>query len=130
MSRHIQVPHACAEVAPWAAVLETDPNAKPEKISFSRFSTFIWLDDARGYSDDKGMSVVKLRRWQKLIDKFEAAKPGDWISLDDEDYDALRRIVENPQRGFQAGNTQIMLACMPYVDAVLDAVTELPVSAP
>lgn len=126
--KHFQVPASAAELVPPKAVLEKDPAAKVATFSFREFSTFIWLEDPRAYTSehDGKQSVVKLRRWQKVIDAFEAAEPGDWISLEDEDYATLKTIVEAPQRQFQVGHTRIALACMPFVDAVLGAKNEKP----
>lgn len=122
MAKHFQVPFNLIEIKPRSV----DPvNMASEKISFLRFATLCWLDDARAYSNERGEgSIMKMRRWQKVIDKFEAAKQGDWISLEDEDYAVLKKIVESPVRQF---STPAMLACMPYADAVLDAKNELPV---
>ena len=47
----------------------------------------------------------------------------DWISLDDEDYEALKTVVETPSRSLTAA---LMIACMPFSEAVLSAVDELP----
>jgi hypothetical protein len=124
--KHFQVPQEVVLVKPWAAILAQDPSAKPEPIPFLRWATFMWLDDTRAYMDGQTQSVMRLRRWQKVIDKFEIAAPGEWVSLDDQDYATLRMIVEAPARVFQQNNTMIALACLPYTDAVLDAKDTLP----
>lgn len=125
--RHFQVPFEAVEVKPWAAILAANPDAKPGKVSFREWASLIWLDDPRAYTNERGeQSIVKLRRWQKVIDLFELAKPGDWISLEDDDYEALKKIVESPTRAFAQNATLIALACMPYTDAVLDAKKEKP----
>lgn len=128
--KHIQVPFEVVTVKPWATILEQLPDAKPEAITFLRWATFMWLDDPRGFTSDTGaQSIIKMRRWQKVIDKFEVAKPGQYISLDDDDYETLKKIVESPARVFQQNTTQVTLSCLLYVDAVLNAVSELPVVA-
>jgi hypothetical protein len=124
---YFQVPFEPVVVKPWAALLAADPNIKPESLSFQKFSSFIWLDDSRAFTEGDKQSIEKLRRWQKVIDKFEAAQPGDWIELEDQDYNTLKRIVESPARAFQMNNTQLMLATLPYVDLVLNAKREKPV---
>lgn len=124
--RHIQIPYD-VEIKPWKIVLDANPDAKPEKMSFLRYATFMWIDDPRSWIDEAGkQSVVKLRRWQKVIDKFEAAKPGEYVALDDEDYAVLVKIVESPAKVFQGAPTQVALACLPFIDAVVNAVEELP----
>jgi hypothetical protein len=127
MSKSFQVPFEPIVVKPWAALLEENPEAKPEPLSFRKFSTFIWLDDARAITDDAGkQSVVKLRRWLAVVAKFERAKPGDWITLEDEDYATLKKIVEAPIRSFQG--TSAAMACLPYTDLVLSAVDKIPLT--
>jgi hypothetical protein len=123
--KHFQVPSEIT-IKPWIAQVIEQPNVKPEKMSFLKFATFIWLEDSRPYASDdgRGFSVVKQRRWIKVIDKFEAAKPGDWISLDDQDYVALKAVVEAPNRLFPS--TATMMSCLPFSEVVLTAVDELP----
>jgi hypothetical protein len=125
--KHFQVPQDVT-VRPLKAMLQDQPAAKGERWSFLKFATFIWLEDARPYTTSmadgtKSFSIVKQRRWIKVIAKFEDAKPGDWMSLDDEDYVALRAVVETPGRSFPAA---VMIACMPFSEVVLEAVSELP----
>ena len=125
--KHFQVPQD-APVKPLKAILQDQPSARGELWSFLKFATLIWLEDTRGYTvvgpdGAKAFSIVKQRRWIKVIDKFEAARAGDWISLDDEDYAVLKPIVESPGRAFPAA---VMIACMPFSEAVLSAVDELP----
>ena len=123
--KHFQVPQD-VQVRPLKVMAQD--GAKGEQWSFLKFATFVWLEDTRGYTvigpdGAKGFSIVKQRRWIKVIDKFEAARAGDWISLDDEDYAALKPIVESPGRACPAAT---MIACMPFSEAVLSAVDELP----
>jgi hypothetical protein len=114
------------EVKPWAEILRANPQAAPEKVSFMRWLTFIVLDDPRGLLNEKGeQSILQMRRWQKLIEKFEASKPGEFIAIDDQDYDVLTKIVNTPSRSFQNA-TAITLACLTFVDAVLGAPSEIP----
>ena len=125
--KHFQVPQD-APVKPLKAILQDQPSARGELWSFLKFATLIWLEDTRGYTvvgpdGAKAFSIVKQRRWIKVIDKFEAAKPGDWISLDDADYETLKTVVEAPGRSFPAA---IMIACMPFSEVVLEAMSELP----
>ena len=124
--RHFQVPEDVV-VKPLKAILQDQPQAKGERWSFLKFATLIWLEDPRGYSvatpEGKAFSIGRQRRWIKVIDKFEAAKVHDWISLDDEDYEALKTVVETPSRSLTAA---LMIACMPFSEVVLAAVSELP----
>jgi hypothetical protein len=124
--RFVHHPIESVSVKPWKAITDVVPDAKPETISFLRWVTFIVLDDPRAFTDGQQQSVVKMRRWAKVIDAFESSKPGEYIPVDDQDYATLKLIVENPQRAFQNGVVQITLACMPYVDAILEAKSELP----
>jgi hypothetical protein len=124
MSKSFQVPFALITVKPRSV---DHPDAKPEPISFLRYATHCWLDDMRAWSDEQGKgSIVKMHRWQKVIERFEAAKQGDWITLDDADYAILKGIVEKPMRFFPSAHAT--LECLPYSDAVLDAKDELPVT--
>ena len=123
--KHFQVPYP-VKGRPLKAA--TDPNLPPPPAmewTFLRAATLLWLEDTRPTQtpDGKGFSIVKQRRWIKVIDKFEAASAGDWISLDDEDYAALKIVVESPSRSFAAAD---MIATMPFADAILAAVDELP----
>lgn len=124
MSKSFQVPFEAVLVKPWAAVLEATPDAKPEPMPFLKFATFIWLDDPRGYSDDLGkQSIVKMRRWLAVVARFESSKPGEWITLEDDDYATLKKIVESPTRSF---GTPAMMSCLPFSDIVLNAVDKVP----
>jgi hypothetical protein len=93
--------------------------------SFFEFATFVWLDDPAAYSDANGKSsIVAQQRWQKVIEKFEATKPGDWITLEDQDYVSLKKVVEFPTRKFV--DSRITMACIPFSLAVLGAVDKIP----
>jgi hypothetical protein len=93
--------------------------------SFLEFAMFVWLDDPAAYSDANGKSsIVAQKRWQKVIEKFETTKPGDWITLEDQDYVSLKRVVEAPTRKFV--DSRITMACIPFSDAVLGAVDKIP----
>lgn len=121
MSKSFQVP-APIVVKPFDP---SDSGSKPETVTFLKFATFIWLDDPNAYTDAQGRSsIVKQRRWLGVIGKFEAAQPGDWITLEDDDYLTLRTIVEAPTRRY--ANGRITMACLPFSDAVLDAVEKIP----
>jgi hypothetical protein len=122
--KHFRIPEDI-HISPWPAVLATNPAAKPERMSFHKFASFVWLDDQRAYTDARGEgSIVKMRRWGRVIGVFESGKPGAWVSLDDEDFTALKKIVEAPTRFFPV---PITIACLAFSDAVLAAVDELPV---
>ncbi len=121
MSKSFQVPEAIV-VRPWAAA---DQSVRPEIKTFLQFATYIWLDDPSAITDAQSkFSVVKQHRWSAVIGKFEATKPGNWITLEDEDYVVLRKIVEAPSRVFPGNN--VMMACLPFSDVVLSAVSQIP----
>ena len=121
MSKSFQVPESVL-VQPWAAAF--DPPA-PLRLTFLVFATTVWLDDAQACLDPQGkFSLVKQRRWFDVITQFETTKPGDWITLEDQDYATLRRIVEAPQKGFPSLRT--MQAGLPFSDVVLGAVDKVP----
>ena len=121
--RHIQHPQDIY-VKPWTAILAMEPNAKPEKMSFLRYASTIWLDDQRALLDDKNhVSLIRTRRWQKVLDAFENSKPGEWISLEDEDYKTLQKIVESPAK---LVSVPLTLGCIAFSEAVLQAPSELP----
>jgi hypothetical protein len=114
-------------VTPWAEIRRANPLAAPEPISFARWVTMLVLDDPRGLADDKGTaSYLQMRRWSRVVDKFEASKPGDVLEFDDIDHATLCRIVQSPSRMFQGGGNAIALACLPFAEAILDAPTERP----
>ena len=126
--KYFQVP-VTVVVKPPPELLKVKPDIMPDPFPFAHWADFMWLDDARAYVSGTEPSVVKLRRWAKVIEAFEVAKPGDWISLEDQDYATLTKIVESPQKIFQHNHTRIAIACLPYVDAVLGAKNELPEGA-
>lgn len=119
-SKSFQVP-ADITVAPLAG---SAPDARPEVYSFLKFARHIWLDDPRAFTSQGQMSVLRMRQWHAVIDRFEASKVGDWITLDEGDYAALKVIVEAPMRSFPSAHA--MIACLPFSDAVLDAVDTIP----
>lgn len=119
MSKFFQVPQDI-EVRPWKAM---DVTVTGEKVSFLKYATFSWLDDPRAYTDGQQGSIVKMKRWQKVIEKFEAAKPGDFLELEDQDWTTLKKLVEAPGRFFP---TPVVMACMAFSDAVLNAKDEKP----
>ena len=120
--RYIQVP-LDIEVPLLSAFLAANPDQKPSKFSFLKFATFCWLEDQRAISEGDKMSNTKLRRWAKVIEKFEACLPGKYIELEDEDWKTLEAISKSPLARF---GVTVMIACTPFVDAVLDARTERP----
>jgi hypothetical protein len=125
MAKSFQVPFEPCMVNPWASGLAVTPNATPSPMPFLRFAEEIWLKDPRGGLDkDNNGSLVSQRRWFNVIAKFQAAKPGYWITLDDEDFAVLKKIVESPKRSFQ--DLEVTMACIPYSDAVLAAVDAKP----
>lgn len=123
--KHFQVPYPVKGKPLKASIDPNLPTPPAVEWTFIRAATLLWLEDTRPTQtpDGKGFSIVKQRRWIKVIDKFEAAEAGDWISLDDEDYAALKQVVECPARAFAAAD---MRSCIAFSDAVLAAVDELP----
>jgi|HubBroStandDraft_2_1064218.scaffolds.fasta_scaffold05875_5 hypothetical protein len=123
MSKSFQVP----ETVPVASWVAGDANnvAKPKTLTFLEFATTVWLDDPQACVDAQGKSsLVKQNRWFGVIGKFERAKPGDWITLDDEDYVTLVKIVRSPTRIFPSIRT--MQAGAPFSEIVLQAVDQIP----
>ena len=123
MSKSFSVPESVV-VPSWAA---GDGNnvAKPKMLSFLEYATTVWLDDPQAFIDAQGKSShVKQNRWFGVIDKFERAKPGDWITLDDEDYATLVKIIKSPGRMFPSVRT--MHAGAPFANVVLKAIDEIP----
>src|ERR1700684_2703687 len=122
--KHFQVPFP-VKTKPLKAMKDGPAPAVAVEWVFLKVATLLWLEDTRPTQtpDGKGFSIVKQRRWIKVIDAFEAAEAGDWISLDDEDYQALKEVVEAPARSFAAAD---MIAGMPFSAAVLAAVDQLP----
>jgi|SRR5580693_879647 hypothetical protein len=130
--KSFQVPFDMA-IAPRKAELELDPAAKGERCSFRKFATFIWLDDPRAYTEGEGplakIVFSKQVRWAKVCEKFESALPSEWITLDDQDFETLKKIVESPSRQFQTATgpaVHLHLACVPFSEAVLGAVEQIP----
>ena len=121
MSKSFQVPPPVV-VTPWKA---SDPSTPPEVVAFLEFAENVWLDDVRACANLQGQSsLVQQNRWYGVIDKFEGTKVGDWVTLDDQDYAVLRRIVEAPARAYKGMRT--MRACLPFSEAVLGAVDKIP----
>lgn len=124
MSKSFQVPFEPILIKPWAAVLESTPDAKPEPMPFLKFATYIWLDDPRAYTGPDGkQSIVRLRRWLAVVAIFEGCKQGAWLTLEDDDYQTLKSIVESPTRSF---GTPAMMSCLPFSDVILNAVDKIP----
>lgn len=78
------------------------------------------LNDPRGA--DGG--PVKIRRWQKLIEKFEKyCNPGDIVTVEDEDMRLMRDIVKAPQVKYSGIVTVQLLS-------FFEALTEAPEKDP
>jgi hypothetical protein len=70
-----------------------EPLTEPDK-SFIDFAHDVWFNDPRAAET----GPVKLRRWMRVVEKFEKyCKPGDVVTLEDEDWRFLKTIVENPK---------------------------------
>src|SRR5271166_2109103 len=117
-----QVP-ADVTVTPWGSALANNPNAKPETLTFITYALTVWLVDRRAYAQDQSFSLIKQKRWLAVIGKFQAAKVGDWIVLEDEDYAMLKTIVDKPANSMSMATT---MAAIPFSDAVLAAVDKVP----
>jgi hypothetical protein len=121
MSKSFQVPEPVT-VPAWAA---ENSSAKPATLTFLVFATTCWLNDPQAILDAQGKpNLVKQKRWFKVIDLFEASKPGDWITLDDEDYATLVKIVQAPATVYPS--LRVMQAALPFSEAVLQARKDLP----
>ena len=113
MSKSFQVPEAIVIKARFST-------EQPITKSFLEFATFVWLDDPAAYAG----GMVAQHRWAAVIAKFEAAKVGDWITLEDQDYVSLKKVVEAPTRKF--ADSRITMGCIPFSDVVLGAVDKVP----
>lgn len=99
-----------------ADVLLTDllTGVTGETITFQAWAFGRWMNDQAAAD-----SIVKLCRWIKVVDKFKAAaKPGDTIELEDEDYATLLPIVE---RAATAVPPMVAAQLLPFHDAVINA---------
>lgn len=113
--RYITVPAPIQLVQP-----RTKEPFKEEPKKFLDYAYEIWLNDTKGNS--KG--PLKLRRWMKMVDAFDAsAEPGSIIALDDEDWSVLKEVVEEPKVAYPP-----LLACQldAFAQAVLEASTKDP----
>lgn len=86
-----------------------------DKRSFLDWMLEIVLNDPRGA--DGG--PVKVRRWQKVIDKFEKyGNPGDIVVLENEDYRRINEIVAAPQIKY---GSLLTVQFLPFFDAISEA---------
>lgn len=93
--------------------------AQPHEVySFKRFAFAVWLEDTRASTAGDRFSLAMQRRWGKVIDKFEAACAGDTISLDDQDWSTLCKIVETPSAMVAPSAMRQLFV---FSDAVLEA---------
>lgn len=88
--------------------------------TFLDYAHDLWFNDPR--VSESG--PMKLRRWMKMVDKFEKFnKPGDVVVLDDTDWDRLKSIINEPKLVLPP---LTMAQLLPFAIAVLDAPDEDP----
>ena len=113
--RYIRVPPTITVTPP---ALGKDVPA-PEVVSFAHFAMVCWLDDDRAIAG----GFVKQVRWSRVIESVQAAAPGSTLALEDEDYAALKVIVEAPARRLLPS---AMVQLLPFSYAVLEAPDKQP----
>lgn len=59
--------------------------------SFVSYAYEVWFNDPKANT-----GPLKLRAWMKMVDAFDATKPGDVVELQETDYEALKAVVEAP----------------------------------
>lgn len=95
----------------------TDPQGKPVlPIHFKAFAFQRWLNDLRF-----GGSLVKLARFAtRIVPAFEECQEGVPFSLEDEDFETLRAVVETSvTTSIESPLIEVQL--LPHSKAVLDA---------
>lgn len=112
--RHITVPSPITVSVPFA-----EGGPPPETITFQRFATLSWLNDDRAIAG----GFAKQVRWAKVVDAFQQSETGATISLEDEDYNTLRTIVDAPSARLAP---VIAIQLLAYSQAVIDATDKLP----
>jgi hypothetical protein len=119
--KYITVPYALT-INPTPEVLDANPSAKPESMTFDKYARLCWLDDQRAIEG----GYVKQVRWAVVVQKLQHAKGGDLVELEDEDYESLKAIVEMPTRWMPP---MVMVQLLPFSQAVMDAPNAKPVTA-
>ena len=77
-----------------------------------------WLSNAKYFGDN----AASLRMGAKLEALFAARKAGEWVAVEDTDYQRLRLAVEESAYNVPAIARQLL----PFIDAVNDAKKEQP----
>jgi hypothetical protein len=97
---------------------------KTEKLSFLRYAELIWLNDARWETPK-----TNLARLVRVVAEFEKA-PGDWFSLEDQDWAIVKGIIDSPAAGANGPNLLVPLVQIQvgptFEGAILDAPTKDP----
>ena len=99
-----------------------DPQGQPVK---SRFRDFIFchLVDPKFTEGKKGADgAIFVNRTARLLED-QTFLPGEYLAVEDAQYEAIRRVVEDPTGGYVA---QIQHCLVPFILAVREASDHLP----
>jgi len=108
---YVQVPEAIQLKTP----ASQGGNAIGEPKKFLDWMLEVVLNDPRGVEG----GPVKMRHWQKIIDKFEKyCNPGDVVVLEDEEFRKLKEIASAPQARHQG---LVAVQLIPFFEAVTEA---------
>jgi hypothetical protein len=121
--RYIQAPDDITVFPPkhiQEQIRDSGGEVKGARQTFRAYAFDVWLDDNRAIEGGFSKQV----RWSKVIDSFqENAVPGRWISMEDEDWNMLKGIVEKPSRALPP---HITVQLMAFSRAVLEATDAIP----
>jgi len=73
-------------------------------------------------------SISKARRWFKVIDKLEAASPGDRVVLEDGDMKTLQTVVAADGDAFASAQPMLAAQLADFYDAIANAKECAPVA--
>jgi hypothetical protein len=102
-----------------------DPKTEKEEFfSFKKYATLIWLDDVRWLTPK-----TRLANLLRVLSEFDK-EPNDVASLEDADWDILKKIIEEPGTGpsgpiLLRPTIQVQVG-PPFEKAVLEAATSIP----
>ena len=100
--------------------LNNKGEAEAQPIPFVTFLEVVMFDDQRA-----GSTYKTLLRWKGVVAKYKAAKEGDTIAFEDQDWELQEKIMQAPERHF---NAQLGVQLLPFYEAVINAPKELPKS--
>ncbi len=134
MAHYIKIPEAVELMDPTGKkrLREPDPKASPGSMpqmvdvppfTFERFVVEILLSDAkwtqRGYQG--------LRSARKIEKAVTNKAPGEWISIEDADWERLKEVIETPTNGTYSGQSSFVTRqLMEFLEAIMEAKDEKP----